>query len=259
MHHLLAQAALVGGLIAGGAEADSDGPSAEPPGAPPVQAWITVIREGLRRTSPTANTVRKTAGASLFDGSYDWHSNLFGHWVLLTHARMEGDEQLAAWTLAPLTEEALAAERERLAQVETERLVTFPYDQSWLLLLLAELERHREVSEETRAFRLEIEARLIDWLETGKFPENDDPELLNGRGIVGWYRSWPFTWYQVRRSEPIGEGALERLRTLHRERIVPRLEELLTPQEPFPFEFLWVPTLAYLIHDVEPFEGALPP
>lgn len=113
MHHLLAQAALVGGLIAGGAEADSDGPSAAPPGAPPVQAWITVIREGLRRTSPTANTVRKTAGASLFDGSYDWHSNLFGHWVLLTHARMEGDEQLAAWTLAPLTEEALAAGKDR--------------------------------------------------------------------------------------------------------------------------------------------------
>lgn len=220
---------------------------------------VEVIKEGLRKTEPSANVVRRKTGETLFDGSYDWHSNLFAHWALLTHARENDDEELRQWVLEPLTDEALDQERARLAEVETERLATFPYDQAWLLLLLAEIPRHRDVSETTSDFRLEVETRLIDWLAEAKFPENDNPKVLDGRGIIGWYRSWAFTWYQVMRSEPIGDGALERLRALRRERVDPVLPTLLRPEEPFPFEFLWVPTLAYLIDDVDPFETELPP
>ena len=137
---------------------------------------VAEMKAHLRTPEPSANSVRRAAGASLFDGSYDWHSNLFAHWALLTHARAHDDEELAAFVLAPLTDEALAAERERLAKVQTRRLATFPYDQSWLLLLLAELERHRDVDDATRAFRREVEERLVAWLEDAKFPENDDPE-----------------------------------------------------------------------------------
>ena len=67
-----------------------------PPRADIAGALVGVIKVGLREPEPSANVVRRTAGETLFDGSYDWHSNLFAHWVLLTHARLEDDEALDA-------------------------------------------------------------------------------------------------------------------------------------------------------------------
>jgi hypothetical protein len=220
---------------------------------------VHVIKRGLRRAEPTANVVRQAGGESLFDGSYDWHSNLMAHWVLLTHARLEGDQELARWVLEPLSDGALLHEQQRLRSVDTAHLSTFPYDQAWLLMLLAELGRHRELAREVQEFQLEVETRLIDWLTEASFPENDNPAVLDGRRIIGWYRSWAFTWYQVRRAGPCGTNALERLDRLRRERVDPIRSSLLEVVDPFPFEFLWVPTLAYLIDDLEAFEPPLAP
>ena len=214
---------------------------------------VAVMQKGLHRPDPTANVVRRAAGSSAFDGSYDWHSNLFASWALLVQARRTGDAALAAFVLDPLGDDALEAERGRVTALEHERMVTFPYDQSWLLMFLAEAERHRPTPT-LREFRREVEARLVEWLQTAKFPENDNPDRIGGRRVVGWYRSWLFAWYQVWRSGPIGDGARERLLAMHRERIAPIVPLILEDVEPLRFEFVWVPPLAWLVHDVVPFD-----
>lgn len=219
-----------------------------------------LMREGLRRIEPETNFVKRITGDTLFAGSYDWHSNLFAHWALLNRARIEKDEELRDWLLVPLTAEALAAERARVNEIAARErpLPTFPYDQGWLLLMLSELEKtHDEVPEEIRAFRVEVETRLLDWLETSAFPAKVSNRFEKGR-YPGFYRSWLFSFYQVALSQPVTEGATKRLRTLQRERIVLALEALQAQTEPHPFDFFYVPAMPTLIHDVLPFEGDAP-
>ncbi|MAW61547.1 MAG: hypothetical protein CMJ94_12020 [Planctomycetes bacterium] len=219
-----------------------------------------LMREGLRRTEPDTNFVKRLTGDSLFQGSYDWHSNLFAHWALLTIARVEGDTELRDWLLEPLTLEAIAAERGRVNEIaKRERpLPTFPYDQGWLLLFLTEYEKtFEELPEEVRAFRLEVETRLLDWLENSPFPAQVSSRFEKGR-YPGFYRSWLFSWYQVRLSQPISEKALERLATLQRERITLARDALLAQTEPHPFDFFYVPAMPTLIHAIAPFEGEAP-
>lgn len=219
-----------------------------------------LMREGLRRTEPETNFVKRITGDTLFAGSYDWHSNLFAHWALLTTARVEGDTELRDWLLKPLTLDALAAERQRLIQIsERERkLPTFPYDQGWLLLFLAELEKqYDEVPEDLRAFRIEVELRLIEWLETSDFPAQVSSRFEKGR-YPGFYRSWLFSFFQVNLSQPISKGAADRLATLQRERVVLALEDLLAQTEAHPFDFFYVPAMPTLVHAVAPFEGGAP-
>lgn len=220
-----------------------------------------LMREGLRRTEPHTNFVKRITGDSLFAGSYDWHSNLFAHWALLTTARVEGDTELRDWLLEPLTMEALAEERERLLEIaERERpLPTFPYDQGWLLLFLAELEKHHEeIPEELRAFRLEVELRLIEWLETSEFPARVSSRFEKGR-YPGFYRSWLFSFFQVSLSKPISKGANKRLADLQRDRIVLSLDDLLKQTEAHPFDFFYVPAMPALVHAVSPFAESAPP
>lgn len=219
-----------------------------------------LMRDGLRRTEPQTNFVKRVTGDTLFAGSYDWHSNLFAHWALLTIARVEGDVALRAWVLEPLTLEAIAAERERVNQVAARErpLPTFPYDQGWLLLFLSEYEKTFEVvPEEVRAFRLEVETRLIDWLEESPFPAQVSSRFEKGR-FPGFYRSWIFSWFQVKLSEPVGEKAKQRLASLQRDKIVLAMEALLAQEEPHPFDFFYVPAMPTLIHAVAPFEGGAP-
>lgn len=226
----------------------------------PADRLIAAMLSGLHQQKPSANSIKSKTGESLFSGSYDWHSNLFAHWCLLTHARSTGDKKLSESILAPLTADALAEERGRIAEVNYKRSGTFPYDQGWLVLLLAELERHREVAASTREFRVEVERRLLDWLETSRFPEIPPKRAtgtLEGRKIVGWYRSWAWTWYQLRRSNPVGEGVLARLRKLHTEKLTPNVDQMLAETRSSKFEFLDVPMLAFVIDDVQPFTNDL--
>ncbi|MFT4514893.1 MAG: hypothetical protein ACI89X_003412 [Planctomycetota bacterium] len=230
-------------------------------GDSPAARLIAVMRVSLRQQKPSANSVKSKTGDSLFSGSYDWHSNLFAHWCLLTHARRTADKDLAKSILEPLTAMALAEERGRLAKVNYERSGTYPYDQCWLVLLLAELERHREVAASTRAFRVEVEARILDWLENSAFPEIPAKRAkgaLAGRKIVGWYRSWAWTWYQLRRSNPVGDGVLDRLLKLHAAKLEPNVDQMLAETKSSKFEFLDVPMLAFVIGDVQPFDRELP-
>jgi hypothetical protein len=220
---------------------------------------LDVMEAGLDRTEPSANMVSRAAGESLFGGSYDWHSCIFAHWALLTQARRDGDGERAARILERLSDEALAGERARLAEADLGGRLTYSYGQCWLLRLLSELERHRTVAPSTRAFREETERALLEVLDQAPFPELEGDRRLEGRGVIGYYSSWAFTWYQVMAAGPVTEGAGARLTRMREERLDPWREQLVTPVDPRSFEFLWVPTLGYLVDSVEPFDPPLEP
>lgn len=225
-----------------------------------LQRLKQLMRDGLRQTEPQTNFIKRLTGESLFAGSYDWHSNLFAHWALLTIARVENDVELRAWVIEPLTLEAIAAERGRVNEVaQRERpLPTFPYDQGWLLLFLSEYEKtFEEVPEEVRAFRLEVEERLITWLEESPFPAQVSSRFEKGR-YPGFYRSWLFSWFQLRLSKPVGEQAVERLEALKRDKIMLAMDALLAQEESHPFDFFYVPAMPTLVHAIAPFEGGAP-
>ncbi|MFN3244073.1 MAG: DUF2891 family protein [Planctomycetota bacterium] len=226
---------------------------------PVVDRLVAAMKGCLRVPEPTTNAVRRATGASLFDGSYDWHSNLFAHWALLVHARRSGDEELARGVLAPLTPAALQQERERLAKVSQRRRAVFPYGEGWLLQLLDELEHHREVAASTRAWRREIELEVLAWLEARPFPgipEQRRKGPFAGRRFLGSYRSWAWNWYQLARSEPIGEGVAARLEKLFADKLMPNAAGMLAERELTVYEFLDVPAIAFLVHDVRPLPQA---
>ncbi|MBL6757587.1 MAG: DUF2891 family protein [Planctomycetes bacterium] len=238
-------------------------PAMVPAGLPTSASYLPdlldVMEAGLDRTEPSANMVSRAAGESLFGGSYDWHSCIFAHWALLTQARRDGDVERAARILERLSDEALAGERARLAEAGLGGRLTYSYGQCWLLRLLAELERHRAVAPSTRAFREETERALLEVLDQAPFPELEGDRRLEGRGVIGYYSSWAFTWYQVMAAGPVTEGAGARLTRMREERLDPWREQLVTPVDPRSFEFLWVPTLGYLVDSVEPFDPPLAP
>jgi len=234
-------------------------PPALPASSPFLPALLDVMEAGLDRAEPSANLVSRAAGDSLFSGSYDWHSCIFAHWALLTQARRDGDRERSGRILGRLSADALAAERARLREADLTGRLTYSYGQCWLLRLLAELERHREVAPSTRAFREETERELLEFLEHAPFPELEGDRRIEGRGVIGYYSSWAFTWYQIMAAGPVTEGARARLLEMRDERLEPWRDQLVTPVDPRSFEFLWVPTLGYLVDSIEPFDPPLPP
>jgi hypothetical protein len=235
----------------------------DPPALPASSAYLPglldLMEAGLDRSEPSANLVMRVADGSLFDGSYDWHSCIFAHWALLTQARRDGDSERIDRILARLSDEALAEEQARLVGAELGGRLTYSYGQCWLLRLLAELERHRGVAPSTRAFREETELQLLEFLEAAPFPELEGDRLIEGRGVIGYYSSWAFTWYQVMAAGPVTPGAQERLLQMRDERILPWRDQLVTSVDPRSFEFLWVPTLGYLVDAEVPFDPPLEP
>ena len=247
-------------------------PPSEDPLPEDVRAVVPRLKElmkaGLRQDTPSANIIKREGGETLFSGSYDWHSNLFAYFALLTMARVEGDSELAAWLLEPLTPEALRSEGERVFNMDRSRHATFPYDEGWFLLMLSELERHLDPRDDeagsltvadVRALRVGLEERILEHLEAERFPELDPATRKDGRRFVGFYRSWLFAWYQLRLSHPVGEGHLARLQELKNERVAGELEHLAASTKPHPYNFLWVPILGHLVHDVDPFDQAPAP
>lgn len=222
-----------------------------------------LMLEGIDTKVPNVaihrRALRKVGGATIFDGSYDWHSNLFAHWALLVIARTEGDAELDALLLERLTPAALEHERAIAQALNSEMLLTFPYDHGWMLMLLAELERHHDpVPVSLREFRVETEARILRWLEENPFPENDDPKLLGGRRFIGFYRSWLFAWLQVALAGPVGEGSAEKLEALARERIAPQRAAIAAHAQPHEWDFLWLPAVLALVEDLGTFAGEEP-
>jgi hypothetical protein len=82
----------------------------------------------------------------IFFGSFDWHSCVHGYWLLATLLRefpsIPESAEIAELFTAQITRDNVAAE---LRYVEQPMRGTFerPYGWAWLLMLSAELERHR--------------------------------------------------------------------------------------------------------------------
>lgn len=136
-----------------------------------------ILRDGLVREKPfqVSWPSKSKDGRPLstaFRGSYDRHSNMAAHWAALTIARLEGDAGAIAEIVARFDGPTLENERFFVASTHA-RSAMRPYDQTWLALFLAELERHvvaDDARAAIRAFRDECAARLLDYVEEQDFP-----------------------------------------------------------------------------------------
>ena len=214
---------------------------------------VARMREGLTRTRPNSSRWYAEAGGELFIGSYDWHSNVIAHWSLLTIARLTEDEDLAQEVAARLDGDALFAERALLAELDHDRRLTFPYDHAWLLMLLRELDHHAPLADlgGIDEFRLECEARVLDWLERTELPDMPSRGERPAR-YCGFYRSWLFAFLLTSWSEPLEDGSRTRLHALREERLDPHRNAILAQQDIHPFDFLYVPAVLALIERTLP-------
>lgn len=74
---------------------------------------------------------------AVFNGCYDWHSAVHGHWALFTLSRLLEDPTWAEAAELKFNDAELATE---LAQIEANRLGEVPYGYAWFLLLALERE-----------------------------------------------------------------------------------------------------------------------
>lgn len=239
-------AAQAGPSDAGPSEAEAPARSyAEPSDVLPE--LVELLRAGLDRTEPHYDA-RPLEGDTLFRGNFDWHSSVHAHWALLCIARVTEDAGLVAELLARLSPAALAAERAVLADPRNAGRM-LPYGQAWLTLLLAELGRHAERdTPELRAFRREVEERVLGWLEERELDgrpigaERDGPVVPNAN-----YGSWLFVYWLLALSEPAGEDGAARLERLWQERVAPARAALAGGGDSSAYDFVHLPSLLHML------------
>ena len=208
---------------------------------------VRLMREGTDATEPNTSWVARYGGQSLFDGSYDWHSCVIAHFALLAHSRIDGDEELAREILARLDIDGLRSEAQLLGERNRQRTITFPYDEAWFLVLLAEMERHRGVpAVEVRQIRSEVEARVLGHLEGADFPDG-----FRDAEFCGFYRSWLFAYLLVRVSAPVGEKSLARLDSLRAAKLDPVRGQVLCYRDSNGWDFLYLPGILALVDRVD--------
>jgi hypothetical protein len=113
----------------------------------------------------------------VFYGSFDWHSNVHGYWLLATLYRITDIPERDAIRVLfdeQFTDEKVGAE---IAYLEQPSRGTFerPYGWAWLLMLAAELHRHdslegRAWSEALRPLAAAFVARFRDFLPRASYP-----------------------------------------------------------------------------------------
>lgn len=150
-----------------------------------------LMREGLRRRIPFQISWPETSETgeplkTIFHGSYDRHSNMAAHWAVLVCARLAGDDATVAEIVERFDAATLATERRFIAGMHAISPVR-PYDQTWLVLFLSELERHvaDDARFEARRLRAEIEARLLDYADEQEFPPRPEPPSPTSRAATG--------------------------------------------------------------------------
>lgn len=120
------------------------------------------------------------AAHPVFYGSYDWHSSVHMHWLLVRllrlQARIDAREEIIAALATRLTPARLAAEREYCARPAA---ATFerPYGWAWLLELRAELERLRPLlpqasdwAEAVDPLAADLAVRLAAFVDDAPYP-----------------------------------------------------------------------------------------
>lgn len=232
---------------------------------------VRLMRAGIETRSPNHSVftaLDEERAGSPFDGSYDWHSAVIAHWALLVHARTAADEGLEAWLMDRLDLDALAHHatlldrRARAAaspgDADRNLLVarmTFPYDEGWFLMMLAERAKRSDGGEFQR-IREAVEGRLLDALEKRPFPEN----LGLGRAereagqerYCGFYGSSLFLYLQLRWAGPITAQGGSRLDQWREETLAPQGARINAVEEPHGYDFLWPPALLALADEIHP-------
>ncbi len=103
---------------------------------------------------------REDNGNAAFDGCYDWHSSVHGHWALLTLGRLLDEPAYVEAAERSFTAEDLEQE---LSQVSSPRWDEVPYGYAWLLLLARE--RAAGGDEDLRPLALAAADVLLSHLE----------------------------------------------------------------------------------------------
>lgn len=217
-------------------------------GTPAYRAAIVdLLRHGLKFTGSSANIALSQGRPTIFDGSYDLHSCTIANWALLTDARMAQDPERVADILARATPHAIDLELGTL--IDRERRLTFtrPYDEAWLAMYLAELERHvaDDRKSELRQQRLRLEEHLRAWMEGQVFPEHLFKD--EGPAICGFYRSWLWAWVLLTWSDPVSDDLRADLVRWRSERIEPSRVLIAEGVTSHALDFLWVPAVFALI------------
>jgi hypothetical protein len=198
-------------------------PSAEEQAAR-IQALKDVIHQGIlmKQSAPVEN---------LFDTNVDWHSSVHAHWALLQMARLTNDQATETFLQGRLTDAALDAERMYLSN---NAMFEIPYGQSWLLMLLDELSKHRQSSSITQ-LRQDTEARIFNFLDTNSFPEGKVT-------ILGDHYSWLFSYLLTTMSHPITANAAQHLYSLRQSKIEPARVKI-PNMMPGDTDFLYIPAV----------------
>jgi hypothetical protein len=122
--------------------------------------------------------------SALFHSHFDWHSSVHAHWAMLSSSRMNkfvGVEKV----LLRFNEDDLKLERDYLISFPSFEL---PYGQSWLLLLLQEIQQYwinGNVDFPSSTFQLKSSSsikvlqelqqetlnRVINWLQQAPYPD----------------------------------------------------------------------------------------
>ena len=206
--------------------------------------WIQLMREGILTAQPNASFTLREGRSTLFSGSYDWHSCVIAYWALLVQARVDGDARLQRWVLDRLPIHELVSEAEALRLRERQHEVSYPYDEAWFAVLLAEWCKHNPGEAELLTpDRKMLEARLLRTLEAAPFPELVSAPMDDPARFCGFYRSSLFLCLLIRWSQPVTEGALERLLVWENQNLEPHLDEIDSLQVGHGYDFLWLPAI----------------
>jgi hypothetical protein len=207
------------------------------------------MRRGIGTPSPhDAATV-----TGVFDGNYDWHSAVHGHWALLSMARVTRHRTLEADVMARLTDTALRRERSRLA---ADPAFEMPYGRAWLLLLLSELARRPGAPAVIADLRQDTERALLAWLRSTPYPEGSTKPGSLGFSAV--HNSWPFAYLLMVLSRPRSDATRQALRTLRRTTLEPQRARLPAVVHGSG-DFLYLPAVQAVIDRVDPASPRLVP
>lgn len=229
-----------------------------------------LMRAGLETRDPNHSffgPLDGDHGGAPFDGSYDWHSSVIAHWALLIRARTTENAELESWLMERLTPamlehhggllarraEAVAAGKEGDRRFRR-AMATFPYDEGWFLMLLAERSK-RDDGADLEALRAAVEERLLGALEARPFPENIGLSRRKRREGVerycGFYGSSLILYLQLRWAGVTSKAAASRVDAWRDEVLAPRRAAIGAVAEPHGYDFLWAPAMLALGDEVD--------
>ena len=231
-----------------------------------------LLRAGIEQKQPSANLWTRRGQATVFDGSYDWHSCIAAHWALLSMSRTLRDADTAKWTLARLPTVVLQQELALLAPSPEPTAATGdarvaadpmafirPYADAWLLLLLDEMTRHEGIDAAAIAdLRKEAEMRLLTQLELVAFPELQQSTATPSGEFVGHYRSWLFGYLAAQLVTPSSDAAKARREALRTTKLDPMRPALAAGPTRRARDFLDIGALYRVIQQREGTAGATP-